>query len=70
MTDLLTDRFLRLPQVLEISGLSKAMVYKMIRTGRFPAPYKPGGASSRWSEAEISEWVVGVKAARNQESGA
>ncbi|MEG3084043.1 AlpA family transcriptional regulator [Sphingomonas sp. PB2P12] len=70
MTTDTTDRLLRLRDVMAVVGFSRSKIYKMIRAGEFPAPYKPGGASSRWSEAEIGEWVDSVKAAGNEETGA
>jgi predicted DNA-binding transcriptional regulator AlpA len=39
------------------------MIYRKIRAGTFPKPYKPGGASSRWSLREVSDWVASVKQA-------
>lgn len=55
------DRLIRLSEVTEIVGYCKAMIYRKIRQGTFPAPYKPGGASSRWSLREVTEWVAEVK---------
>jgi prophage regulatory protein len=59
------DSFLRLPQVIEIVGLSKAMIYRKARAGTFPKPYKPGGASSRWSRKEVADWLSAVKNTRS-----
>jgi len=64
MTDLLNDRLLRLGQVLEITGLSKAMVYRLVGQGKFPEPCKPGGIASRWVESEVRSWREAVEAAR------
>lgn len=50
------DRLLRLPQVLEITGLGKTMIYRLIRQREFPQPFKPGGHASRWSEEEVRAW--------------
>lgn len=55
------DRLIRLSEVIEIVGYCKAMIYRKVRAGTFPKPYKPGGASSRWSLQEVSDWVVSVK---------
>ena len=62
MTD--NDRLLRLPQVLDITGLGKTMIYRLIRQGTFPQPFKPGGHASRWSEAEIRDWREKVREQR------
>lgn len=49
-------RLIRLPEVMDRVGLSKATVYARIERGDFPAPVRLG-ASSRWVESEIDAWV-------------
>lgn len=56
------DRLIPFRRVEEIAGLKRTRIYAMIRAGTFPAPYKPGGAGSRWSEAEVRAWLEQVKA--------
>jgi len=58
------DSFISIERVTEISGFSRPTIYRKVRAGTFPAPYKPGGASSRWSLAEVLAWQEEVKAAR------
>lgn len=55
------DRLIRLSEVIEMVGYCKAMIYRKVRAGTFPKPYKPGGASSRWSLQEVTDWVASVK---------
>lgn len=50
------DRLLKLSQVMDITGLSKPYIYRLVRAGRFPQQYKPGGYASRWSEGEVLAW--------------
>ena len=50
------DCLLRLSEVIEIVGLGKTTIYNLMRQGKFPQCYKPGGYATRWSEAEIIEW--------------
>lgn len=64
MTDLLNDRLLKLAHVLEITGLSKAMVYRLVAQNKFPEPCKPGGIASRWVESEVRAWREQIEAAR------
>lgn len=52
-----SDRLLRISQVKELTGMGKTMIYRLVRAGRFPQPYKPGGYASRWSESEVSDWI-------------
>ena len=57
------DRLLPIARVVEVAGLSRAMIYRKIREGTFPAPHKPGGVASRWSELELREWRETITAA-------
>ncbi len=58
------DRLIKLSEVCELTGLGKTMIYRLVRPGMFPQQYKPGGASSRWSAAEVQAWIAEVKARR------
>ena len=65
MSEIASDRLLRIKQVMEIVGLSQAMIYRLIKEKRFPPqPCKPGGVSSRWSEREVQDRVRAALAAR------
>jgi prophage regulatory protein len=61
----LDDRLIPLPAVIEITGLGKTMIYAKMRKGEFPRQCKPGGVSSRWSEAEVKAWKEGIMAQRD-----
>ncbi|WP_241127862.1 helix-turn-helix transcriptional regulator [Novosphingobium terrae] len=37
------------------------MIYGLIKTYRFPAPYKIGPKIARWSEKELLAWITDVK---------
>lgn len=60
------DRLMKLNEVKEIVGLGKTLIYKLVQAGQFPAPYKPGGTTSRWSENEISDWLSACASQRLQ----
>lgn len=61
----LEDRLIPLAVVMEIAGIGKTMIYKLMRDGKFPKSCKPGGASTRWSENEVKAWREKVLAARD-----
>jgi prophage regulatory protein len=46
----------RLPALLERTGMSRSWIYKEMAAGRFPAPAKIGGASA-WRSADIDCWI-------------
>jgi prophage regulatory protein len=52
------DRLLRLSQVKEMIGLGKTTIYQLISMNAFPAPLKPGGSASRWSQNEVLAWLA------------
>ena len=51
-------RFLRLPEVMKRTGLSRSTIYVRLAEGRFPRPVALGGRAVGWIEAEIAEWVA------------
>jgi prophage regulatory protein len=63
-TPIVTDRLLPLRRVVELCGIRKTTIYRLIRQKRFPAAYKPGGHASRWSERELNAWLAQVAAQR------
>src|SRR5580704_15799630 len=53
-------RMLRLPAVLEKTALTRARLYELIATGKFPRPFKlnpDGGRASGWLEAEVDAYI-------------
>ncbi|MFB1489309.1 MULTISPECIES: helix-turn-helix transcriptional regulator [unclassified Thiocapsa] len=52
-----SHRLLRLPQVLEITGLGKTKIYALIKLHQFPAPKKIGRISA-WLNSDIEAWVT------------
>jgi len=57
------DSLLNMRDVLDMTRLSKATIYRRIDAGKFPAPAKIGG-SARWSRNEVGEWIARELAAR------
>lgn len=58
MTSSASDRLIPLAEVTKMAGIGKTMIYRLMRKDAFPKACKPGGASSRWSEREVSAWVA------------
>lgn len=61
----LDDRLIPLDAVMQLAGIGKTMIYRKMRAGSFPRSCKPGGASTRWSEREVKEWVARIMAERD-----
>lgn len=62
-----TIRFIRLPEVIRISGLSRSQIYRLCGAGHFPQSVKLGEATTAWVESEVQQWCTDqVAAARRQ----
>lgn len=51
------DRFLRLREVKEIAALSRATIYRMMKTGQFPQSVRVGSRAVRWRLSDINAWM-------------
>ena len=60
------QNILRLPAVIEKTGLSRSTIYAGIQKGTFPAPVNLGLRSVGWLESEIDAWIESRINARRQ----
>jgi len=51
------DRYIRLPEVRHLTGLSKAQIYLLVSQGRFPKQIKLGERAAAWIESEVRAWM-------------
>jgi prophage regulatory protein len=49
--------YYRLRDVVRITALSRATIYRRIAEGRFPAPVHLGGRASGWACEELQSWI-------------
>lgn len=54
---LITEALWPLPTVLALTGLSRSVVYSLIKAGTFPAPRKVSARSVRWRASEVLGWI-------------
>lgn len=59
-----TDRILRLPQVIEITGLARPTIYLKMKQGTFPRQLKLGSRAAGWLAADIQGWIESCISAR------
>ena len=50
-------RFIRLPQVIEMTGMGKTFIYARISDGTFPKQIQLGSRSVVWNEREVIDWM-------------
>ena len=57
MGDEKPDRILRLPKVLDRTGLSRSTLYRKIGEGSFPQQIRIAERCVGWRETHIDEWL-------------
>jgi prophage regulatory protein len=50
-------RILRLPAVLQMTGLARSTVYRMMAEGTFPAPVKLARRAVGWRQEDVQQWI-------------
>lgn len=55
--DLTQLRIMRRREVLDLTGLSRATLYRWMGEKLFPSPLKLGPNSVGWRESEVREWI-------------
>jgi len=56
-TEITVDRYIRIPEVKHLTGLSKAQIYALISQGNFPKQIKLGDRASAWIESQVRAWM-------------
>jgi prophage regulatory protein len=49
--------FARLQTVIQVTGLSRSTIYRMVASGAFPAPVKVGLRAVAWRWADLDRWI-------------
>lgn len=52
----MATRLLRMRQVLEMVGLSKSQVYRMMQQAKFPLPIQVSERCKRWLLEDVESW--------------
>lgn len=59
--ELVGRRILRLPEVCQVSGLSRATIYKKMAEGTFPTPLRLGTRSVGWRLSDLDAWIASTE---------
>lgn len=51
------DRILRMPEVLERTGLSRSTIYRKMHEGTFPRQIEISKHCCGWRESSINRWI-------------
>ena len=55
---LFNSQFIRLPQVKELTCLSKSSIYRLIEQGDFPKQVLLGARSVAWVKSQVEDWCA------------
>ena len=51
------SKLLRLPAVLEVTGLKKSTIYARVKSGTFPKPVKVSSRTIAWHSSEVTRCI-------------
>lgn len=68
----MSNRVIRIKELVTTVGLSRSTIYARIEEGKFPKPFPLGGRMVGWLEADIQLWIKQQikQRAINEEQGA
>jgi prophage regulatory protein len=52
------ERLIRLPELVQLTGLSKRTIYRLEEAGRFPSRRRLGLRAVGWPEQQVSAWIA------------
>ena len=52
------ERILRLPQVAELVGLRRSMIYRLMQEGEFPRPVRLAPRAVGWRMSDLQAWIA------------
>ena len=64
------DPMIRLPAVLQATGLNKTRLYALQRNGRFPRGVKISERAVAWPVRDIQDWIAARIAERDEGTAA
>ncbi|MFI8383259.1 helix-turn-helix transcriptional regulator [Pseudomonas sp. NPDC079086] len=56
-TQFVTPALLRIKSVCVLVGLSRAQIYRLVRSGEFPPPVRLSTKSVAWPSEHVNAWI-------------
>ena len=48
---------MRLPEVVQMTGVSRSTIYRWMANGEFPKQVSLGGNTVAWLESDVEDWI-------------
>lgn len=61
----MSNRIIRLKEVLHLTSLSRTSIYERMKAGTFPKSVPLGGRAIGWSEKAVLSWIASKLEAAN-----
>ena len=58
--------YIKLNEVLEVTGLSKKALFNLVKKGRFPKPVRYWGRALVWEEKDFHIWMEELRFRREE----
>ena len=65
---MMIKKIYRLPEVINMTGLSRSSIYLRVSTNEFPKPIKIGRRAVGWPEESIITWQAKMMEAQDESS--
>lgn len=56
LQEAVAPRFLRLPAVMQMTGLGRSTIYRLVADHKFPSPVRLGARAVAWRSADLDQW--------------
>jgi prophage regulatory protein len=56
-------KLIRMPQVIDMTGLARSTIYAKVQAGEFPRPLKISHRHVAWKRQDIISWIEGLSLA-------
>ena len=57
MPGLTRSRLMRLPEVVQMTGVSRSTIYRWMENGEFPRQISLGANTVAWLESDVNDWI-------------
>jgi len=51
-------KYVRLPEVIRLTGMSKSTIRRMMDNRKFPRAYRLSSQAIGWRESEVQQWLA------------
>ncbi|WP_082833092.1 AlpA family phage regulatory protein [Geobacter anodireducens] len=51
------ERMIRLPEILNLTGVSRSTIWRWIKAGNFPRPVRMSPGTIGWRSSDVLGWI-------------